>query len=350
MNIKNSTIDWLLQEDNPPIRYLTLTNILGNPTDSNDVVTTRSKLMDYVPIQNILSHVDEFIGETNEYRRYWKYTGIYWQLIFLGQFLANGQNQQISRILEAVTNERKWINHRGGQCLTAGILRALIKLGYKEHPTVKNEIENLAKRIVEKEGIECEVMNLSLLTKCHMAIPKLLLCFAEIPTEERSDIVNSAVIILIKKLVENEVYIYTSSWSKEWKVILESAPHRGDLPQGQTVKSWILEKKAEFLHTKGFGTRKEKKGWLKFGFPLHYNSDILEGMYALALLEEPYNSSLEKPLEVIRAKETAEGKWILENSLNGKMWTDVEEKGQPSKWITYFSLYVLNHFKKEMKV
>jgi len=39
-----------------------------------------------------------------------------------------------------------------------------------------------------------------------------------------------------------------------------------------------------------------------------------------------------------------EGTWKLENSLNGKMWVDVEEKGKPSKWITYFALYVLNHF------
>jgi hypothetical protein len=34
----------------------------------------------------------------------------------------------------------------------------------------------------------------------------------------------------------------------------------------------------------------------------------------------------------------------MENSLNGKMWVDVEEKGKPSKWITYFALYVLDHF------
>ena len=29
-------------------------------------------------------------------------------------------------------------------------------------------------------------------------------------------------------------------------------------------------------------------------------------------------------------------------SLNGKMWADVEEKGKPSKWLTYFGLSVLN--------
>jgi hypothetical protein len=36
--------------------------------------------------------------------------------------------------------------------------------------------------------------------------------------------------------------------------------------------------------------------------------------------------------------------WRLEKSFNGKMWMDVEAKGQPSKWITFFALMVLDHF------
>ena len=39
-----------------------------------------------------------------------------------------------------------------------------------------------------------------------------------------------------------------------------------------------------------------------------------------------------------------QGTWKLENSLNGKMWVDVEKKGQPSKWLTLTALRVLTHF------
>jgi len=67
-------------------------------------------------------------------------------------------------------------------------------------------------------------------------------------------------------------------------------------------------------------------------------------MYALALLGTPMSPPLNKPLQVIKENVTSEGKWIVENSLNGKMLVDVEEKGKPSKWLTYFALYVLNHF------
>jgi hypothetical protein len=35
------------------------------------------------------------------------------------------------------------------------------------------------------------------------------------------------------------------------------------------------------------------------------------------------------------------GRWLLRHSLNGKMWTDFEVKGLPSKWVTLRALTVL---------
>ena len=116
------------------------------------------------------------------------------------------------------------------------------------------------------------------------------------------------------------------------------------MPKGQTVKDWTIKKRDEFLKQHGLGRRKPKPGWLKFGFPLHYNSDILEALVALVHLGISMNPSLKKAIQVIKEKMTTEGKWIMENSLNGKMWVDIEEKGKSSKWLTYFSLYILQHF------
>jgi hypothetical protein len=69
-------------------------------------------------------------------------------------------------------------------------------------------------------------------------------------------------------------------------------------------------------------------------------------MYALAQAGAAYTPRLEKPLQAIAARQTPEGKWILENSLNGKMLADVEVKGQPSKWLTLFARYVLKWFSR----
>jgi len=67
-------------------------------------------------------------------------------------------------------------------------------------------------------------------------------------------------------------------------------------------------------------------------------------MYALAESGTPMSAALERPFKVIESKRSPEGKWVMENSLNGKMWVDVETLGKPSKWLTYYALSVLSHF------
>ena len=104
----------------------------------------------------------------------------------------------------------------------------------------------------------------------------------------------------------------------------------------------------EVLDERGLGELEPKRGWTQFGFPLNYNSDVLEAMVALVSVGVPLSgktrAALEKPLQVVRDKRTADGVWALEKSFNGKMWADVEVKGQPSKWITLFATIVLDHF------
>ena len=43
---------------------------------------------------------------------------------------------------------------------------------------------------------------------------------------------------------------------------------------------------------------------------------------------------------VVRGQDS-QGRWRLERTLNGKMWLDIEQKGQPSKWVTLRALRVL---------
>jgi hypothetical protein len=47
---------------------------------------------------------------------------------------------------------------------------------------------------------------------------------------------------------------------------------------------------------------------------------------------------LANALQFILSKQDAQGRWKLENALNGKMWADIEEKGKPSKWVTLRAL------------
>jgi len=176
-----------------------------------------------------------------------------------------------------------------------------------------------------------------------MAQPKLLLCFAADPGVRKHSSVAAAIDLLSRNLLAHQVFVYVPGNRNEWHKILELKPSRVELA-GRTTKSWLQSQKKLFLAQKGTGQPTEKPGWMKFGFPLHYNSDLLEALYALALCGVRDDGSLEKPLEVLRQKMTPDGRWRLENSLNGKMRVDVEQMGKPSKWLTYRAWYALNHF------
>ena len=339
----SQSIYWLLERDNPPVRFLTLTTLLEKPPDDLEVREARSALMTYAVTQRILDQVDGFADDDSN-RAYWKYTGKFWQLIFLGQFLADGSDPRIAGLVKGILEKRNWVAKRGGQCLTANILAALTRLGYGDEPAVREEGENLAGRLIAEGGVDCEVMEYSLLTHCYMAQPKLLLCFSLIPANERSPAVQSAIRMLTSSLVDNEVFVYVPGNRKKWLEALERKPNKEDLPPGATIRAWTAQQKQRILSQIGPGESTPKGGWTKFGFPLHYNSDVLEAMYALCLAGAPYSPKFERSLKLIREKMTGNGRWILENSLNGKMRVDVEVKGQPSKWLTYFAKYVLNRY------
>ncbi len=343
MIASSKVIDWLLEENNPPVRYLTLTRLLGESSTSAEVRRAKSRLMDYEVTQRILKHAQDLWGDDHEHA-YRKYTGRYWQLIFLGHFLADGRDRRQVDGVKASIARRDWIMSFGGQCLTANLLAAFMRLGYADHPIVREETEALALRIVADGGLRCSAMAYSLLSRCFMAQPKLLLCFAQIPAGDRSQAVRAAIDLLVRNLLDHEVFVYVPGRLREWQDTLARQPKRADLPKGKTVLRWVEEQRESFLKERGLGEPRPKAGWLKFGFPLHYNSDTLEAMYALASVGVPMTAELEKPLEVIRQKRSADGTWRLENSLNGKMLVDVELKGKRSKWLTYFGCYILAHF------
>jgi hypothetical protein len=68
---------------------------------------------------------------------------------------------------------------------------------------------------------------------------------------------------------------------------------------------------------------------------------VLEVTGVLAALGYGNEPRLENALAFILDKQDDQGRWKLENSLNGKMWADIEEKRQPSKWVTLRALRVL---------
>ena len=228
--------------------------------------------------------------------------------------------------------------------MTACLLAGLRRLGLGDHPNVIASTEALAERLLSDGGISCYPMDTSLLSHCYMALPKLLHCFGEVPLTQRSPVVQQAIEWIVKELVDHQIHIHVPGNRKAWDAARPKSRKRADLPAGETPASWREKAKAGFLGEHGLGELEAKTGWTRFGFPLNYNSDILEAMRALAAVGTPMSEALEKPLRVIREKRTTDGVWLLDKSLNAQMLVDVERKGHPSKWITVFALIVLEHF------
>ncbi len=343
VKVPDPIVQWLLEPDNPPVRRLTLVNLTGRPESDPEVRKAAAACSGYGPTKAILSEYDRFKTDDRQ-KSYTKYTGRYWQLIFLGQFLADGKDPRIRELAEKLIEDRDWsLIPRGGQCLTANILSALSLLGYGGRPAVKEGVISLAERLVDAGGIDCEVMEYSLLTHCYMAQPKLLMCFASNTEARHSPTVQTAIDLISRNLISHRINVYVPGNKGAWMKVLAKKPDKAAL-KGKTVRTWTQEQKKKLLASKGLGTPVEKPGWLKPGFPLHYNSDLLEALFALALCGVPGEPALSQPLEVLRKKMDPEGRVIMEGGLNGKMRADVETVGKPSKWLTYRAWHVLRHF------
>ena len=79
---------------------------------------------------------------------------------------------------------------------------------------------------------------------------------------------------------------------------------------------------------------------MKLGFPQFFY-DILRGLQVVTKLGYANDERIKDALELLLQKQNPEGKWILESTPSGRMRTDLEKKGKPSKWITLNAFRVI---------
>ncbi|MDI6904300.1 MAG: hypothetical protein QMD13_02240 [Candidatus Bathyarchaeia archaeon] len=84
-----------------------------------------------------------------------------------------------------------------------------------------------------------------------------------------------------------------------------------------------------------------KQSWLKLGFPWFYGYNILRGLDVLTKLGYVKDERLNDAVEILLQKRQNNETWILESTPIGRMQTNIEAKGKPSKWITLLALRIL---------
>ena len=91
-------------------------------------------------------------------------------------------------------------------------------------------------------------------------------------------------------------------------------------------------------------SRFSKPSWLRFGFPLMYQTDVLEILGILTKLGFK-DKRMQEAINLVVSKQDDQGRWKLERTFNGRFQTNIEQKGKPSKWITLKALRTLKRVK-----
>ncbi len=326
--LKADPTEWLLGEDNPSVRYLTLTQILGKPAGSAAASKARAGIMAKGAVPRILARQEEG-GHWDQPDRMYaaKYRGTLWQLIILAEHLADGKDRRVRKACEFVLEHSQdrqsggFSQHRaakagGGRhsevipCLTGNMVWSLIRLGYLEDPRVRRGIDWITTYQRFDDGVtnppagwpyEKYEMCFGRHT-CHMGAVKALKALAEIPPGARSARVRRTIDEGVEYILRHHVY-----------------------------------KRSHDL------SRASKPGWLRFGFPRMYQTDVLEILGILTALG-CRDQRMQEAVDAVRAKQDERGRWRLADSFNGRFQVDIETKGQTSKWITLRALAVLKAY------
>jgi hypothetical protein len=335
----DSIIDWLLEEDNPSVRYFTLKYLLDKDENSPQVEEAKSAIPNSKIVAKIFSKQNA--------KGYWgdkaipylpKYKASYWQIMVLGCLGLHRSDKRVQKACEYIftfqqkdggftgTTEAQaqhdynyylkkgktlskrdvWISARvyEGQmsCLTGNTIAALIRLGYGTDPRVKKALTWLVKVQNRDGGWLCPYWpaHRNDTHGCFYGTICPLQAFSKLSRDEITREVKRAVRMGAEFLLMHRLY-------------------RADHHNYRIIR----------------------KSWLDLSFPWFYRYSILWALDVLTKLGYTKDIRLKDALNIVLEKRQKDGTWILESTPSGRMHASLGVKGRPSKWITLSSLRVL---------
>ena len=94
---------WLLEDDDPSVRYFALRDILGKPVHDSEVMKAKEDIMSVGTVPAILNTQDKagFWGDAKAFYSA-KYRGTVWQLIILAELGADGKDERVRKACEFI--------------------------------------------------------------------------------------------------------------------------------------------------------------------------------------------------------------------------------------------------------
>ena len=321
------TFHWLLEDENPGVRYLTLRDIVQLPDDDPELQVAKERAHREGPIATILDamHPDGFwdkpgAGYSGKYK-----SGV-WSLIMLAQLGATVDMDE--RLLVACQYSMDHALSETGQfstdgtssgtidCLQGNLIAALLDLGCDDH-RLDLAMDWMA-RSITGDGIApfkdkksdqnyflwncgpvfaCRANNN---LPCSWGGTKELLALGKIPVNKRTPQVEKAIQVAVD-------FFFTID------------PLKADYPTR-------------------LGGKPDPRWW-KLGFPVFYVTDILQLIEALVGVGCARDPKLANAINFIENKQDENGRWNLEYDY--KTWHKFGTIGQPNKWVTLRAAKVL---------
>jgi hypothetical protein len=324
-DLKGYPIDWLLEPSDPSVRFWALQQLLDRPLDAPEVRDAQDAVMKSHPVRAVIdaqSPEGHWGNPEDMYNP--KYRATTHSLLFLAELGAK-RTPALERGIEHIFDFQRDSGHfltgkpkteRGyaskvtdGCCLDANVLHYLNHFGYIDDSRTQKTIRFLLEdHSPEEAGWKCRaypiVPEKVFAPNCYMGAVKVLRTFSAIPREKRSPEMEGVILREVESVLGNGVYKYLRN------------------PDG---------------------TRKDKAGWKRFGFPLFYQSDALEVLDALTRLNVR-DPRMQPAINLVLDAQQGDGSWLLKHTFNGKMWADIDVKHEPSKWITLRALRVLKRY------
>jgi hypothetical protein len=71
--------------------------------------------------------------------------------------------------------------------------------------------------------------------------------------------------------------------------------------------------------------------------------NLVWSLIRFGYLDDP-RVRMQEAAELVLEKQDDQGRWILENTFNGRFQVNIEQKGKPSKWVTLSALHALTSY------
>jgi len=312
---RGGALDWLLEEDEPSVRYLALTTLLGKSERDSEVRAAKKLIGERGWAAGILSKQHGggwWKSEENLYRP--KYASTNWMLLILSDLGLTRNNPSVGKACEiwierfskkdgGFGSDGRSVSHL---CIAGNTARALVKFGYEDHPRVKSAFEWLLDNQSNNGGWSCFGSGGNLDSWEAMS------AFAALPKQK---------------------------WTRRMKA--------------------AVEKGAEFylgkeLHKQG----DEYRPWYRLHYPVHYYYDVLVGLDFMTALGYGRDKRLGFAVDLLKRRMSPDGRWTLDAvhpDVEGGMaeWFAkhpkqtptpfaLEKTGEPSKMITLRATQVLS--------